>query len=93
MDTALSVQHLTDPGAVVEAIVHRLLGGGATDIAVTTHPLWIIGQGPSGCRFQVLWEQGQEAYYVSRWTADEETVEVLGHFPAWPAAVRCALQG
>jgi hypothetical protein len=85
-------EQLSDPGAVVEAIVHRLLGSGATDLKVTAHPLWIIGQGPSGCCFQVLWEQRQETYYVSRWTADEETVEVLGHFPDWEAAGACALQ-
>src|SRR3954469_9912419 len=87
----IAVTHLSDPGAVVEAIVHQLLKGGATDLKVTAHPLWIIGQGASGCRFQVLWEQRQETYYVSRWTADAETVEVLGHFPDWDVAVNHAL--
>src|SRR5690349_3282261 len=38
---------LCDAGAHTEAIMHRLLRGGATDIAFTTHPLWIIGHGPS----------------------------------------------
>jgi hypothetical protein len=80
------------PGAVVEAIVHRLLRGGGTDLEDTTPPLWIIGHGPSGCCFQVLWRQGQEAYCVSRWTPDEETTEGLGHFPDWEAAIDRALQ-
>jgi hypothetical protein len=92
MDTTLSGEQLTDPGAVIEAIVHQLRGGGATDIAVTTHPLWIVGHGPSGCRFQVLWAQGQETYYVSRWTAADAVAEALGAFPDWEAAIACALQ-
>ena len=92
METTAGPALLADPGAGVEAILHRLLRGGATDIAVTTHPLWLVGHGPSGRQWQILWAPRRQAYCVSRWTTDENGTEGLGHFPAWGAAVACALE-
>jgi hypothetical protein len=92
IDPTRSPAPLSDAGAGVEAIMHRLLRGGATDIAVTTHPLWIVGHGPSGRQWQILWDRPRQAYCVSRWTTDENGTEGLGRFPSWDAAVACALQ-
>jgi hypothetical protein len=79
-------------GAVVEAIIHRLLRGGATAIDLTTPPLWIVGNAPSGRQFQIEWEPGEQAYHVRRWPAENADDEPLGTFPEWEAAVACALQ-
>jgi hypothetical protein len=90
VNTTCSVEQPPASGALVEAIMHRLLDGGATDLEVTTRPLWIIGHGPSGRRWQILWYQPRQAYYVSWWAT--EGVEPLGTFPDWEAAVACALR-
>jgi hypothetical protein len=70
----------------------RLHAGGTIDLEGTTHPIWIVGYGPSARRFQVLWNPGQQAYYVSRWTAADAVAEALGAFPHWEVTIDHALQ-
>ena len=79
-----------DPGAVVETIMHRLLEGGASALEVTTHPLWIVGYGPSNCRFQMLREQGQEAYCVSAHGGQLEGARTMS--ADWRAATKQCLR-
>jgi hypothetical protein len=74
-----------------EVILERLHAGGATALKVTGPPLWIIGQAPSGQRFQLFWWASRRVYQVTRRPPGQRAPEVLGTFPDWEAAVACAL--
>ena len=77
--------------ALADAIVARLDAGGATDLRAARHPVWIIGQAPSGVVFELLhWPP--DAYCVTRYSWPDHLVQYFGTFPTWPDAVDYALR-
>jgi hypothetical protein len=80
-----------DPDAAVGAIVEHLWAGGASDLRAATDRVWIVGRAPSGASFELYWWPKQ-GYCVSRHLSSSDPGQQIGVFPAWEAAVACALQ-
>jgi hypothetical protein len=82
---------LAHPVILAPTILEHLRTGGATDLRTATDRVWIVGYAPSGALVELYWWPNH-GYYVSRRLPSSEPGQHLGVFPAWEAAVACALQ-